>query len=999
MGAIQFRILGPLSVEYSGSPVAVTGARLRSLLALLLLHRGEPLSAERLVVELWGEGQPREATKRAQMAVSRLRKALGPEIGSRIETNGAGQYRLAVAPEELDLCHFEQLLAQGRAEFGAGDPERAAVTLSSALHLWRGPPLTDLAYEAFAQAEIARLQQLRLDALEERVEADLALGRHTALVPEIESLVATNPFRERLHGQLMLSLYRSGRQADALDAYRRARTQLADELGLAPGPALRRLEQEVLEHASALDAPAQPAQTSADPPPSSSLIGREAPLRELSQRLADPAVRLITLCGPAGIGKTRLALAVADAVRDRYPDGVHLVPLAGVRRADQVAEQVAKRIGLVDKRGDDATLGLLGFLADREALLVLDNFEHVLGAASLVGEVLAACPRMNVLTTSRAALRLAAERRWTVAPLSLPDESEPLTRSAIEAAGATALFLARTRALDAEIPDGPEEIRAASEICRFLDGVPLAIELAAARIPVLGVRELAARLDSALAALGPGLRDAPPRQQTLRATLDWSYDLLTTEERRVLAGLTVFSGGCTVEAAQDVLDTDLDTLQSLAESSLLRRRPGTDGVTRLVMLEVVRQYAREQVGNEETWERLCVAHNDYYLALVERARTELHGREQLLWFRRLDDEAGNLRSALQWASDDAARAPDAVRLLSASVYWWDRVAPSEGRRQLEHALQSGGMSLPDLVRAAGNLAFSMLVASSGDSEQGLRVAIQALDAAERAGDPELLTRCLIQRAFLENMELGPDVALVTSERALAIAPDTWTMAITLFARANALAAKDSVAAARPLVEEAIELLREHGDLRHVAAIQSDQAYMAVLEEDFATAKDLIDGVVAISRQTKDPTNLAVALGNQGLVALGRREDRAAAAALRECLALCDAHGYFAPASEALTGLAVLAIREGAHDVAAKLTGAASAMRAGHLTPVEEQFQRVLDQARDQVGADRWKRRYASGARLERHEAVVYGLRPWTTTEGTRHGRAAFPTAHQPVGRI
>src|SRR5215211_4603187 len=550
---MEFRILGPLEVRRDRRAVAVPGGKPRAVLAVLLLHANEPVNAERLAVALWGEDAPAGAIRTVQVYLSRLRRALGEN--ERLTTSRAG-YRLRVRAGELDRERFERLVEDGRRALAEGRAEQAGRLLREALALWRGPPLADLAFEPFAPAEIVHLEEQRLAAVEARVEADLAAARHAELVPELQRLIDEHPLRERLRGQLMLALYRSGRQADALEAYRRTREVLVEQLGIEPSAELRALEQAMLMHDPALsvDAPAgvEPGGAAKGggrrtriPHPPTATIGRDADLERLRAVVCDPAVGLVTVVGPPGVGKTRLAIEAAWAVASQLRDGAVFVSLAA-----------------------------------------LDGFEHVLDAAPLVAELLTAAPELTVVATSREPLRVRAERLVRVDPLAVPAQTD--TDWSIERArGAVELFVAVARARDPGFTVGRHNWSAVVESCRRLDGLPLAIELAAGRVGLLSVPDLLAGLRSGLDALGAGPRDAPSRQRTLAATLEWSYGLLAATEQRAFLALAVFAGGCTLDAAQAVTGTPLEALEALVAKNLLLvdRRP--DRSARLGMLETV----------------------------------------------------------------------------------------------------------------------------------------------------------------------------------------------------------------------------------------------------------------------------------------------------------------------------------------------------------------------------------------------------------------------------
>ena len=494
---MEFGILGPLRVAGPGGEIPVAGAKRRALLAVLLLeHRDGVVSADRLIDELWGEHPPATAAKSLQVHVSQLRQELGE--GQPIVTRPGG-YAVELAPGALDLERFERHLDDARRLRAAGDQEGAAAELRAGLDLFRGPALSDVELLGRASSEGARLEGVRLAALEDRLELDLALGRHGEAIPELEALVGDHPYRERLHAHLMLALYRAGRQADALDAYRRARAALVDELGLEPGPELQRLEAAILAQDPALEsaerpAPKAPAPAPALPPLASSLVGREAELAELEALIRDPAIRLVTVMGPGGVGKTRLALELAHRLSGDFRDGARFVPLAAVDSGERLEEELQ---------------------VEGETLVVLDNFEQLVDAAPAVAALLAREPAVTVLATSQAALRLTGEHEVPLAPLT----AEP----------AAALFVRRSRDVDPGDPAIPE-------ICRRLDGLPLAIELAAARTRLLSPAAILERLGRRLDLLTGGPRDAPERQRTLRAAIEWSHDLLDERERQRVRG-------------------------------------------------------------------------------------------------------------------------------------------------------------------------------------------------------------------------------------------------------------------------------------------------------------------------------------------------------------------------------------------------------------------------------------------------------------------------------
>ncbi len=489
----------------------------RAVLALLLLRANEVVSRDQLVEELWAGAPPASGAKGLHVHVSRLRRALAAGYVDRGEerlVTTAGGYRLRVGPDELDVQRCERLIGEGRLLLAAGRPEQALAALSGALELWRGSVLSDFQYDAFAQGEIARLSELRGAVLEERIAVEMLLGREAQVLGELERLVREYPYRERLRGQLMLALYRTGRQAEALAAYRAARSALVDELGIEPSVELRQLHEAILAQDETLlqTDPGQPAAPAGATPTdgrapghvhlpvqATPLIGRERELAELMTLAASH--RLITLTGTGGTGKTRLGLAFAAGLADRYPDGVWWVPLAMVSEARLVPAAIAAVLG------DIADLPM--YLRGRSLLLVLDNFEQVIDAARAVAELLSRAPGCAVIVTSRERLGVAAEQEYPVAPLS--------PHAAVE------LFTARARQVEPGYEPGAE----IDAICERLDRLPLALELAATRVKLLSEQQLLTRLEQRLPLLAGGRRDLPERHSTMRATIAWSYDLLT----------------------------------------------------------------------------------------------------------------------------------------------------------------------------------------------------------------------------------------------------------------------------------------------------------------------------------------------------------------------------------------------------------------------------------------------------------------------------------------
>jgi predicted ATPase len=826
---MQFAILGPLEVRRDGRVVALGGAKPRALLAVLLLHANEPVSADRLAGALWGDEAPAGAVRTVQVHVSRLRRALGEDGDGLLSTTAAG-YVLRVRPGELDADRFERLVGDARAALADGRPGDAGGLLREALALWRGPPLADLAFEPFAQSEIQRLEEQRLEALEARLEADLAAGRHAELVGELQWLVGEHPLRERFSGQLMLALYRAGRQADALQAYRSAREALVEQLGVEPSEALRQLEQAILTHSAELASPppaARPRDRISAPP--NRTIGRTHELDAIGARLCDRFVRLLTLTGPGGVGKTRLALEAARQVEQDFADGACFVLLAALQRPDDVPAAIVTALGGIVLSGESPVQALERFLAVKQLLLVVDNFEHVLAAAPVLGGLLDVCPALTVLATSREPLSLHAEERYPVTPLALPEQAmldDPVTLAGV---GAVALFCERARARDPHFDLADADLAVVADICLRLDGLPLAIELAAARCGVLSAGEIAERLEATLGALGAGPRDAPARQQTLRATIDWSYNLLSDREKQCFARFAVFTGGATVDAAETITGAGLDTLDRLVAKGLLVRRQQPHMPTRLLMLETVRTYATERLGTARNRQSVRERHYGYFLALVRH-----HGSARALWgtsrkdhLAQLDAEIDNLHADLGWAAGQASAGPALELCAELGWYWLMRDRYADAVDWIEQALRKPGVDLYPALRFRLLCFKAWALWPLGRRAEQAAVMAEAEAIARTLADPLILSQALQMRAMHEGASNRLDVAATLADEALHwanAATDEWAIAMAAFARA--MAAR-STAELRERVDRAASLLANVGNVYHLAHLLAAAIFSAL----------------------------------------------------------------------------------------------------------------------------------------------------------------------------
>ena len=704
-------MLGSFEVRADDGTLAdVPGARLRGLLVALALEPGHVVPKSTLVDWIWGEYPPSDAANALQRLVSRLRKALPEGV---IEGHTEG-YRLAVEPGAVDTVRFERLVSQARND---EDPRRVQL-LREALGLWRGPAMqgVGLPESAAFDAAVTRLEGLRLTAMEDRFEAEAGLGHGAELVTELTDLAAAHPMRERLAAALIRALAAAGRDTEALLAYQRTREALADALGVDPSPELSALHVALLRGELRRREENQKTNLRAE---LASYIGKDADVAAVRELIAGH--RLTTLIGPGGSGKTRLATETARTLVGDRPDGAWLVELAAIGADGDVAQATLAGLGLRDTLLGDASAAepterLIAAIRERELLLILDNCEHVIeSAAAFAHRVLGECRRLRIMATSREPLGITGEALWRVVPLALP--AEEASPAEIESSPAVRLLRDRASAVRKDLGTDARTIATMARVARALDGMPLAIELAAARLRTMSLDQLANRLDDRFRLLTSGSRTALPRHKTLRAVVDWSWELLTDAERMVLGRLSVFSGGASLEAAEwvceEATEEVLTLLTALTEKSLLVT--DDDRAPRYRMLGTIKEYAAQRLAEAGESDSARRAHLAYFTELAETAEPHLRRAEQMEWLATLEAEHDNISSAMRGAIT-AGEAHGAMRLAAgAGMYWWLSGHKAEGSELITAATTIPG-EVPDEIRA---MVYALVVAflTSGRSDQ------------------------------------------------------------------------------------------------------------------------------------------------------------------------------------------------------------------------------------------------------------------------------------------
>ncbi|WP_433565644.1 BTAD domain-containing putative transcriptional regulator [Nocardia sp. CA-151230] len=895
---MEFGILGPIEARRAdGGPFPIGGPQVRALLAVLALDAGRVVGRERLIDDLYGSEPPGEVGHALQSQVSRLRRALRTGVGDGefVESAGAG-YRLAVDPESVDALRFARLAEQGRKALRDRDSGAAMTLLDEALGLWRGPALADVRDAPFAESQGARLDEARLAAEEDRAEAALAVGDPQAVVATLSELVAAHPLRERARALLMRALYAAGRQAEALESFEAGRRLLADELGADPSAEL------MDAHLAILRADEVAAVSNRRlPTPLTSFVGREDELARLVPLVAQ--TRLVTLIGPGGTGKTRLALAAGNRVRG----DVCFVELAPLVDGVQAAQAIASALGCRDLSAHaapgprDFESQLVAVLTDRPLLLILDNCEHVvLDIARLAHRLLVACPGLRILATSREALRVTGETLFPVPQLPMAPPDSALADQL--AAPAVRLFADRAAAVRPGFLPDAGSIALVARICRRLDGLPLAIELAAARLRSLDLPEIDARLTDRFRLLARGDRTAEPRHQTLQAVVAWSWELLDHAEQQLAQRFSVFTGGATAEQARRVCDIDDidDLLADLTDKSLLDIAAG-----RYRMLETIREFARARAIESGEHEKTQRAHAEYFADTAETTDPLLRTATQLQHLARLATDHDNLQSALHWST--TADPALAARLIAAQAWYWWLTGHSGDGPALANRLLSE-LSRPESPIAVDAEQYAVAVAVAARGRDDLATEVERAAARVAAQEHPMRQPHLIFLLALAGGMLPGEPA----ELRRLFGADDWSQAFLRLGDGMGLFMSGRIDESEPEFAAALAGFRRIGDRWAIAAALDKLAAVAERRGDRAGSLALIDEAIAVNTElgwAADTADLLTRRGDIHLGGVAERDAEAARADYQRAVELSRTHGAIDMYAGALRGLGDIARAE------------------------------------------------------------------------------------------
>lgn len=969
---MEFRVLGPVEVASGDRRAGLGSGRRRTVLAVLLAARGEAVTTDRLIDAVWGTDPPVSARKSLQSHLSRLRSALArvePTASEPLLTEG-DSYRVDLVSNDLDAERFETLLAEAR-EVAADAPEQALELLDEAKRLWRGPSFGELAAHPAVRAEAVRLERLRATAAADHVDARLGLDRHEEVISELQATVADDPFGERAHAQLMMALFRSGRQADALACYRRLQELLREEVGVDPSPALRELHQKVLHQDAGLAAPPpRPApdgesrRPTTGPPAASSprptasvfapdLIGRDEDVAAVVARIT--TTPLVTLTGPGGVGKTRLAEQVADQAADRFDDGVAACGLAGVRDSEGVGGALITALGIQPRGERSEAETLVETLGDRRLLLLLDNCEHVLSALTpLVDAILARCPHVTVLATSRERLHLPGEHVWPVGPLDVPDAEAHVDEVLATSAGA--LFCARAKAVEPAFALTDDNAGAVAELCRRLDGMPLAIELAAARTRALAPEDLVERLDHRFSLLAGGPSRGAGRHRTLQAVVSWSYDLLAPAEAELFDRLSAFAGAFPLAAAEElcaggaIARADVaGLLGELVDKSMVTVQRAAGGSVRYRLLDTLRDFGVRRLAEAGATDTYRQAHAAYHLGLAEAFGPEVRGPGERAAVVAIDAAIDDLRAAHVWMVstgdvDGALRLPAALsdyvfyRLRDEITTWT--------RRALEMRGAENRPAYPAALAAAAKGA-----TSRGECERARREAQAALrhtkvDTGAGLGALDALGTAALYDGLLDDLLVYADQQAEAADRL----GDHYSRAFAGVLRvlAHSYRGDQDAAVACAAELQAVADVSGNPTMRAFAAYCHGEVH---LDSHPAQAAAALQRAAELAREVNN--SLIEGVSTVSLASLRGRlgQTREALILFREVVVHWRRLGDYTHLLTTVRNLVELLAQIGAEEPAAVLHGAATEGRAPSFGTEAERLAAAWAQVEDRLGPD------------------------------------------------
>ena len=947
--SLGFRVLGPLDVRRGGRSVAPAGVRRRSLLALLLLNAGQVVPVERLIDGIWGHQPPSTAIGLVQTYVSLWRRVLGegarPDEPERLVREGHG-YRLIVRAQELDVAIARDLADRGRTALSARDYVQAADLLTDALAQWRGAPLADLAGEPFHSSAVHGLLELRRAVLLDWATALVNCGRGQEAVEPLTSALDDDPLQEELAEALVRTLCHVGRASEALEVLDRTRTALADALGVDPGERLRALHLQVLRQDPTLTAPADSRADLPLPLADDSFVGREAAMADLAKLL--DSHRLVTLTGPGGSGKTRLAVELAADQRSAFRGAVHFVDASPITEAGELPARVVRVLGARIPGGQTAWQVLVSATADHPQLLILDNCEQIAGAANLVTEWLTLSPRLKLLVTSREPLHAQGEQRYPVGGLALHTPARQVPQDVSDGLAAYApavrLFVDRSAAVDPGLTYAGNDLEDIAEICRRLDGLPLAIELAAGWAGLLPPRQLLVALNETLDVLSAADGVRPARQRTLRATMDWSYSLLDEPARRVLRRLSVFRGGFTTRFAAVVVNEPLSSLLlillSLRDKGLLDldSRVGSDAERRYRLLTTVREYAEERLVAQEEQPEALARHADFFVSLADTGGRQLGGPGQTAAADRLGAHHDDIVAGLRWMAThaDADRALDVAASLWRS--WHLRSHLDEGRRFVQELVDIAGPRAGTRSRARTDLCLGNLTYWQTRYEQALAYYTRAAAQFRELDDAAGLAEATYDQGFALHLVGRTDDGQASFEEA----------------RERYRSLEDAV-----------------GEANAVAGLAFGLCNLGHLDE----AADLAEVSLGVLREQADSFSIANTVGLLGMVRRAQGDLERAEPLLREALTTHAAANHSTGVVWMLRGFAALALARNEPRQALRLAAAADVhdpdQQGGFITGVTEPD--VLTEAMRLLPAPDVRRLWEAGHAISMDEAVQEAL--------------------------